>query len=80
MSNEIAEPLQRNKGGRPRKPSDEKKGIRIQVAATEEQLRMALALAKRYDTSLSGIITEYCIPMAYAVTEMTNFKHNGGKP
>ena len=80
MSNEITEPLQRNNYGRPRKRSDQKKAMRIQVAATEEQLRMALELAKRYDTSLSAIITEYCIPMAYAITQMTNFKHRGGQP
>lgn len=80
MSNEITETVQSNKAGRPRKRSDQKKAMRIQVAATEEQLRMALELANRYDTSLSAIITEYCIPIAYAINGMNEFKRNGGKP
>lgn len=80
MSNEITEAIQVKKAGRPRKSSNEKKTMRIQVAANEEQLRMALELANRYDTSLSAAIAEYCIPVAYAVTNLTEFKRNGGKP
>lgn len=78
MSNEITEPAQAKKAGRPRKRSNEKKGMRIQVAASEEELRMALELANRYGTSLSAVIAEYCIPVAYAVTNLTEFKRNGG--
>jgi len=54
----------RNKGGRPRKDSTEKKLHRVQVAMSDAELAAARRLAAMLDTSVSAAIASYAVPVA----------------
>ena len=54
----------RNKGGRPRKDSTEKKLHRVQVAMSDAEQAAARRLAAMLGTSVSAAIASYAVPVA----------------
>lgn len=55
---------ERNKGGRPRKDSTDKKVHRVQVAMSDAELSAAKRLAALLETSVSAAIATYAVPVS----------------